>query len=184
MMIIYGEFGIGKREHAERLREAFGCKRVLDKWELNSEVWPGDLIISDCPYAPNAQPGVRILHFYEAMHEAKLGHRLLIHGFYGDPKGAFADWLRKACYCDRVLEGNPWNGWRPPLPLDVAELVFTREYPENRPMFVRIVSFEDVLCGIGMSQPRRWFCSWVNRCRRWQYATQFFTSPISDSGLK
>ncbi|MCH2341476.1 hypothetical protein ACGFZ7_16365 [Pseudomonas sp. NPDC047963] len=69
-IIIVAPQGAGKTTHAQALKEAFGCSRIVDEWNGLSKLLPGDLALTcEMPAAP--QPRAEVMTLDAALAVAK-----------------------------------------------------------------------------------------------------------------
>lgn len=47
IVIVSGPQGCGKTRFAEQLSDVFGCERIVDEWDGESELQPGDLALTN-----------------------------------------------------------------------------------------------------------------------------------------
>lgn len=78
IVIIHGPMASGKTTNAYRLRQHYGCTRVVDDWAGQNRQWqrfenyrlqPGDLALTNLSPADFGRtPGARIIGIKEALH--------------------------------------------------------------------------------------------------------------------
>ena len=74
-IIIYAEQGKGKTSNAERLRNHFGCSRVVDEWALGKPIARGALMLTnDSAVFAGVPSGAELLHLDAALSELGARH--------------------------------------------------------------------------------------------------------------
>jgi len=48
-IIIVAPQGSGKTQHAQKLKEKLGCTRIVDEWDGQTPLRPGDLALTNLP---------------------------------------------------------------------------------------------------------------------------------------
>ena len=57
VVVISAPQGAGKTQHAERLREMFGCRCIVDDWDGHSAVPDGALVLTNLPVGVQEESG-------------------------------------------------------------------------------------------------------------------------------
>ncbi|WP_313104965.1 hypothetical protein [Stutzerimonas nitrititolerans] len=70
-IIIVAAQGAGKTTHAQGLKAAFGCARIVDDWDGITALSAGDLALTSCD-AFQPPKRARVMSLNQALSEAKL----------------------------------------------------------------------------------------------------------------
>lgn len=57
IVVVSAPQGAGKSRHAERLREMFGCRCIVDDWDGRSDVPDGALVLTNMPMGVQEESG-------------------------------------------------------------------------------------------------------------------------------